>query len=186
MTSFRALARLLFALTLFLGTEAAAQSCASLVQQQFDFMKLGGNRFVMITGISLRPATPSQQPLISHFSGYVNGYVPEYYVQIPNGIRLRMPARLTSPANNGVQFFDDRTYVTTQSGTTDTQHFSVFAPDKLQFELDDTGALTVTLNTWSNIKHTVSSPTCNGNVMTGYVSTLLYAFTFRQLNLTLP
>ncbi|AKF85403.1 hypothetical protein MFUL124B02_11790 [Myxococcus fulvus 124B02] len=186
MKPFRALFQLLFALTLFLGTEAAAQSCASLVQQQFDFLKLGGNRFVMITGISLSPAAPSRQALVSHFSGYLDGYVPEYYVQIPNGVRLRMPARLTSPANNGVQFFDDRTYVTTQSGATDTQHFSVFAADKLQFELNDIATLTVTLNTWGNIKHSVVSPTCNGNVMTGYVSAMLYAFTFRQLNLTLP
>lgn len=186
MKTFRALAGLLLSLTLFLGTEAAAQSCASLVQQQFDFIKLGGNRYVMVTGISLSPATPSLQPVLSNINGYLNGYAPEYYVTIPNGVTIRFPARLTSPANSGSQTFNDRTYESYQYGTWETQQYSAFADDKLQLELDDTGRFTVTLNTWSNGKHVISSPSCNGNVLTGYVNALFYAFTFRHLNLTLP
>jgi hypothetical protein len=186
MKTLHALAGLLVSLVLFAGSEASAQSCTSLVKQQFDFLKLGGNRYIIVNAVTLTPASASVSPVASSISGYLNGHVPESYVSLPGGPALRLPARLTSPASSGFQSFNDRTHWSAGPSGYVLQKYSAFSDDKVQLELDDTGKMSVTLNTWGNGKHSIASPTCVGKVLYGYVGTIFYAFTFTQYNLTLP
>jgi hypothetical protein len=181
MNASRYLTGLLFALTLFLGANAHAQSCTTLVQSQFDWVQRGGGYYVNVTGVSLLPGTTTTNAVASHFSGYLDGYVAQsWYYHPTTGVFTRIPARLTSPASSGRQAFNDRGYNSTSGGVTRWQNFSVFAQDNIQLELDDTGKMTVVLNSWSNTRVAITSPTCNGNVLTGYAGTRLYAFTFQQ------
>lgn len=181
MNTSRYITGVLFALSLFLGADAHAQSCTALVQSQFDWVQRGGGYYVNVTGVSLSPATSTVSPVASSFTGYLDGYVAQSWVYNPaTGVFTRVPARLTSPASSGRQAFNDRGYYTSVSGVTRWQNFSVFAQDNIQLELDDTGKMTVILNSWSNTRVAITSPTCNGNVLTGYAGTRLHAFTFQQ------
>ncbi|MFY0571445.1 hypothetical protein ACN28E_47490 [Archangium lansingense] len=184
MKAFRYIAGILFSLTLFFGADASAQSCTSLVQSQFTWMQQGSGYYVNVTGVTLKPAAGSVGPVASSFTGYLDVVVPQsWYYNPSTGVFTRVPARLTSPANSGRQVFNDRSYLSTQGGVSRWQTYSAFAQDNIQLELDDTGKATVILNSWSNTRVVINSPTCTGNVLTGYSGSVLHAFTFEQFYL---
>ncbi|MCY1034962.1 hypothetical protein OV207_26180 [Corallococcus sp. BB11-1] len=184
MNASRFLAGLLFSLTLLIGAEASAQSCTTLVNSQFSWVQQGGGYFLHVTGVTLKPATGSVGAVASHFTGSLSGYVAQsWYLNPITGTLTRIPARITSPANSGRQGFNDRGYSSTQGGVTRYQNFSVFAQDNIQLGLDDTGKMTITFNTWGNGQITLASPTCSGNVLTGFSGSTMYAFTFEQFYL---
>ncbi|MCY1047186.1 hypothetical protein OV208_38140 [Corallococcus sp. bb12-1] len=184
MNASRFLAGLLFSLTLLVGAEASAQSCTTLVNSQFNWVQQGGGYYINVTGVSLKPATGSVGAVASYISASLSSYVPaSFYLNPVTGVLTRVPARLTSPASSGRQTFNDRSYYSTQGGVSRWQNFSAFAQDNVQLELDDTGKLTLILNTWGNGRVVLTSPTCTGNVMSGFNGTALHAFTFEQFYL---
>ncbi|RYZ40721.1 MAG: hypothetical protein EOO71_14980 [Myxococcaceae bacterium] len=184
MTASRFLAGLLFSLTLLVGAEASAQSCTTLVNSQFSWVQRGGGYYINVTGVSLKPTTGSVGPVASSISASLSGYVAQsWYLNPVTGVLTRVPARLTSPANSGRQTFNDRGYYSVQGGVSRWQNYSAFAQDNVQLELDDTGKLTLILNTWGNGQVILTSPTCTGNVMSGFSGTALHAFTFEQFYL---
>jgi hypothetical protein len=182
MKTFHALPGLFFSLILLFAGEAAAQSCTALVQQQFNALKVDSSRVISVTGILVAPSA-SADPVLAHMDGFLSVYTAEFWI-LDGGIMRRVPGRLSSGSRIGDQYFNDRRYETNeyapgQYGATVLQEYSVHAKDKVLFELDDTGKFTVTLASWGNVKHVISSPTCNGNLMTGFAGSRLYAFTFR-------
>lgn len=181
MKTSRYLTGVLFALTLFLGVDAQAQSCTSLVQSHFAWVQQGSGYYVHVQGVSLSPFTSTTAGVATSFTGYLDGYVaPSWYYNPMGGGIVQVPARLTSPASSGLQQFSDRAYYTTVNGVMRWQNFSAFSQDNIQLELDATGKMTVIFNSVGNTRAAITSPTCNGNVMTGYAGTRLYAFTFLQ------
>jgi hypothetical protein len=184
MNAFRILAGLLLSLTLFAGSEASAQSCTTLVNSQFSWIQASSANYITVTGVSLKPPSGAVGPVASYFTGMLSGYVAPGWVYNPTtGVFTQTPARLTSTANSGRQSFNDRSYISTYASPSRWQNFSAFAMDNIQLELDATGKMTVILNSWSNTRVSVVSPTCSGNVLTGFVGTSVYSFTFEQLDL---
>ncbi|WP_375761349.1 hypothetical protein [Corallococcus exercitus] len=184
MNAYRFLAGLLLSLTLFAGAKASAQSCTTLVNSQFSWVQSSNNQWISVTGVSLKPRTGTVGPVASYFTGTLLNYVAPGWIYNPvTGVFTQTPARLTSSANSGRQSFNDRSYVSTYASPSRWQNFSAFATDNIQLELDATGKMTVILNSWSNTRVSVTSPTCSGNVLTGFAGGSVYSFTFEQLDL---
>ena len=184
MNASRKLAGLLFALPLLVGAEAAAGSCTTLVNSQFSWIQQDGGNYIHVTGVSLKQPVGTVGPVASYFTGSLSGYVAaSFYYNPATGVVTRVPARLTSSVNSGRQVFNDRGYSSTYGSPARWQNFSAFAPDNVQLELDDTGKMTLILNSWGNTRVPITSPTCEGNVLSGFAGTTAHSFTFEQFYL---
>lgn len=184
MNASRKLAGLLFALPLLVGAEASAGACTTLVNSQFSWIQQNGGNYINVTGVSLKQSVGTVGPVASYFTGGLTGYVAASFVFNPTtGVVTRIPGRLTSTVNSGRQVFNDRRYVSTYATPSRWQNFSAFAQDNVQLELDDTGKVTLILNSWSNTRVNITAPTCEGNVLSGFAGTTAHSFTFEQFYL---
>ncbi|MCP3136671.1 hypothetical protein [Pyxidicoccus xibeiensis] len=172
---------ILFAVTLFFSSVASAQPCTSLTQSQFNWVLQGGGRFITITGVSLKTATETTEPVSSSFTSFLFTFKPARLVIDPTtGEIITMPARLLSEVSKGHQLFSNRVYSVTQNGVTREQPYSIFSHEDIELELEETGKMIIINKKLLNPRVAVSTSTCEGNMLTGFVGTTLYAFTFQQ------
>jgi hypothetical protein len=156
----------------FVSGEASAQSCASYLQDKFDWVSRGGGYYLNVKGTSLNAASGGGQGLVSYVTGYVDQYTAGRWVYDVYSYQwVYVPAKVSSQANR--QLFDDR-----RSGT---QPFHVNAYDNLGITLDENGKISIALNSWGGGVVTVTPTSCASNIIYGFSSNgTLWAFAFHK------
>lgn len=152
----------------FVFTSAAhAQSnCQSYLQTELGWVAQDpygrGFEYTIATNQAWR--SPATHSLVSYTEGFLGNYQAGYSYYNPlSGLYVTVPASVSS--TGAKQYFNDRRY----GGTYNNLYpFNASAADSLGVRLEQTGRVTITLESWGNGSFTITNTTCANGVIYGF------------------